>query len=137
MRKPRKKRDIRQDSNSLTQVFMVIIKGSLLAILITLVCILIAAFVWQFTDLKESVMKPVVQGVRILSIAIGGAFAARLSTAKGWLKGAAAGLGYIVFATIISVMSGVPFTMDTIFLSDVITAFVVGAIGGAIGINLG
>ncbi len=137
MRKPRKKRDIRQDSNSLTQVFMVIIKGSLLAILITLVCILIAAFVWQFTDLKESVMKPVVQGVRILSIAIGGAFAARISTAKGWLKGAAAGLGYIVFATIISVMSGVPFTMDTIFLSDVITAFVVGAIGGAIGINLG
>lgn len=137
MRKIRKKRTVKQENNSFLQESIIVLKGSVIAIIITLVCIVISAFIWQYADLQDSVMKPVMQGIRILSIAIGGAFAARLSINKGWLKGAAAGLIYVFFASIISIMSGSSVSFNMILLSDIITAAVVGAIGGAIGINLG
>lgn len=137
MRKRRKKRIVKQENDSLLKEFTIVLKGSVVAVIITLISIIISAFIWQYADLHDSVMKPVMQGIRILSIAIGGAFSARLSMTKGWLKGAAAGLLYVFFASIISIMSGASVSFNMILLSDIITAAVVGAIGGAIGINLG
>jgi hypothetical protein len=65
-----------------------------------------------------------------------GAYAARKSANKGWLKGAATGICYVVLVSLIGVISGAQFAFDRILLSDTLMAIVVGAAGGAIGINI-
>lgn len=135
MRKSRKLA-VRQESGTLLSEFILILKGAVIAVAITLGCIILFAFIMQLGGLKESIIRPVVQVIRILSIALGGAYVARLSLSKGWMKGAATGFLYVLLASLVGVFYGGQFALDGIFLSDVLMALAVGAIGGAIGINL-
>lgn len=126
----------KQEENSLLQDVMLVSKGSVFAVIITLLFIILFAFVMQLSSLSETIIRPVVQVVRILSIAIGGAYAARKTTNKGWLKGAVTGIGYVILVSVIGVISGGQFAFDRILLSDALMALIVGAAGGAIGINI-
>lgn len=126
----------KQEDNSLLQELVLVVKGAVLAVIITLVCIIMFSFVMQLTELHDSVIKPVLQVVRIFSIAFGGAYAARLIRKNGWLKGAASGLLYILLVSIISLIFGGKVAFDMIMLSDTLMALIAGAIGGAIGVNL-
>lgn len=126
----------KQEENSLLQDVMLVSKGSVFAVIITLLFIILFAFVMQLSSLSETIIRPVVQVVRILSIAIGGAYAARKTTNKGWLKGAVTGIGYVILVSVICVISGGQFAFDRILLSDALMALIVGAAGGAIGINI-
>lgn len=135
MRKSRKAA-VRQEDNSLLRESAIILKGAVFAVIITLTCIIIFAFVMKLATLQESVIKPVVQVVRIISIAAGGAYAARLGDAKGWLKGAGAGIFYVVIVSIAGLIGGGGLSLDRILISDTVMAVIVGAVGGAIGINI-
>ncbi|MDD2502812.1 MAG: TIGR04086 family membrane protein [Clostridia bacterium] len=126
----------KQEENSLLQGMILVAKGSIFAVIITLIFIILFAFVMQLSSLSETIIRPIVQVVRILSIAIGGAYAARKTTNKGWLKGAITGIGYVILVSLIGVISGGKFALDRILLSDSLMALVVGAAGGAIGINI-
>ena len=79
----------KQDEISFLQNTLLVSKGSVFAVMITLFFIILFAFVMQLSSLSETIIRPVVQVVRILSIAAGGTYAARKSANKGWLKGAA------------------------------------------------
>jgi len=131
-----KKTSAQPDRDSIIYNCMVILKASLLAVIVTLVCFLVFAVVMKLANLQETIIPPVNQAIRITSIALGGALAARSSSTKGWLKGAITGLLYIMWALIISSIFGGRYAFDTVLLSDVILGIVVGAIGGIIGINL-
>ncbi len=135
MRKSRRVTTKQEDSSLIRELFSVI-KGAVFAVVITLFCIIIFAFVMQLSSLSESIIRPVVQVVRILSIAVGGAYVARLGFNKGWLKGAATGIFYVILVSLVGVISGGKFAFDRILLSDTIMAVIVGAAGGAIGINI-
>ncbi|HHU49000.1 MAG: TIGR04086 family membrane protein [Caldicoprobacterales bacterium] len=135
MRKARKV-TAKQEENSFLQNTLLVSKGSVVAVIITLFFIILFAFVMQLSSLSETIIRPVVQVIRILSIAIGGAYVARKSTEKGWLKGAATGVCYVILVSLIGVISGGQFAIDRILLSDTLMAIVVGAAGGAIGINI-
>ncbi len=126
----------KQEDHSFIQNALLISKGSVVAVIITLFFIILFAFVMQLSSLSETIIRPVVQVIRILSIAIGGAYVARKSIAKGWLKGAATGICYVILVSIIGIISGGQFEFDLILLSDTLMAIVVGAAGGAIGINI-
>lgn len=126
----------KQEENSLLQDVMLVSKGSVFAVIITLLFIILFAFVMQLSSLSETIIRPVVQVVRILSIAIGGAYAARKTTNKGWIKGAVTRIGYVILVSVICVISGGQFAFDRILLSDALMALIVGAAGGAIGINI-
>jgi putative membrane protein (TIGR04086 family) len=126
----------KQEEGSLVQELVLVSKGAVFAVVITLFCIILFAFVMQLSSLSESVIRPVVQVVRILSIAVGGAYVARLGSSKGWLKGAVTGVFYVILVSLIGVVSGGQFAFDRILLSDTVMAIVVGAAGGAIGINI-
>lgn len=126
----------KQDEISFLQNTLLVSKGSVFAVMITLFFIILFAFVMQLSSLSETIIRPVVQVVRILSITAGGAYAARKSANKGWLKGAATGICYVVLVSLIGVISGAQFAFDRILLSDTLMAIVVGAAGGAIGINI-
>ena len=126
----------RQEEYSLLQNALLVSRGSVVSVIITLFFIILFAFIMQISSLSETIIRPVVQVIRILGIAAGGAYVARNSTAKGWLKGAATGICYVIMVSFIGVISGGQFAFDRILLSDTIMAVVVGAAGGAIGINI-
>jgi putative membrane protein (TIGR04086 family) len=134
--KKSRKLTAKQEENSLLQDLALVSKGAVFAVVITLFCIVMFAFIMQLSSLSESIIRPVVQVVRILSIAVGGAYVARLGIAKGWLKGAVTGIFYVVFVSVIGVISGGQFAFDRILLSDTVMAVIVGAAGGAIGVNI-
>ncbi len=115
---------------------LVILKASLLAVIITLICFVIFALVMKLANLKETIIPPVNQAIRILSIAIGGVFASRASRKKGWLKGGLTGLLYIIWSFIISGLFDGKYIFNTLLLSDLLLGAVVGAVGGIIGINI-
>lgn len=131
-----KKNSVQVDRNSLIHNGLVILKASLLAVIVTLVGFLIFAVVMKLANLQETIIPPVNQAIRIISIALGGAVAARSGRTKGWLKGALTGLLYIVWALVISAIFGGKYAFDTVLLSDALLGIVVGAIGGIIGINI-
>ncbi len=135
MRKSRKSA-IKQESGTYLQKFILIFKGAVIAVIITLACIVLFALIMQVAGLQESIIRPVVQVVRILSIALGGAYVARGGHTRGWLKGAITGFVYVLLASLVGVVSGGQFAVDSILFSDILMALAVGAIGGAIGINL-
>ncbi|HHU77450.1 MAG: TIGR04086 family membrane protein [Caldicoprobacterales bacterium] len=134
--KKRRRTAVKQEENSLLQDALLVSKGSVFAVIITLFFIILFAFIMQLSSLSETIIRPVVQVVRIFSIAAGGAYVARHTTSKGWLKGAVTGICYVILVSVIGVISGGQFVLDRILLSDTLMAVVVGAAGGAIGINI-
>lgn len=135
MRKGRKI-PVKQEESSPLQDLALVTKGAVFAVVVTLLCIVLFAFIMQLSSLPESIIRPVVQVARILSIAAGGVYAARKGASRGWLKGAGTGIFYVILVSLIGVISGGKFVFDRILLSDTAMAIVVGAAGGAIGINL-
>ncbi|HZK35086.1 MAG TPA: TIGR04086 family membrane protein [Bacillota bacterium] len=136
MKRSRRQFSTKQEDNSLLQEFLYVFKGSVFAVIITLIFIIIFSVVMELTELHDSIIQPVVQVIRVFSIVFAGAYAARLTRSKGWLKGAATGLLYILLVSLISILFGGKVNFDRVLLSDTIMALVTGAIGGAIGINL-
>ncbi|MBM7582304.1 putative membrane protein (TIGR04086 family) [Caldicoprobacter guelmensis] len=131
-----KKNSVQLDKSGIVYTGLVILKASLLAVIVTLLGFMVFAVVMKLANLQETIIPPVNQAIRIISIALGGALAARSSKTKGWLKGALTGLLYIVWALVISAVFGGKYAFDKVLLSDALLGIVVGAIGGIIGINL-
>lgn len=113
-----------------------IIKSSLISVIITLVCFIIFAMAIRLLDLQETLISPVVQVIRTVSIAFGGFIAARVNRKQGWLRGALTGLLYILWAFIISSLFGNKIDMGSLVFSDILLGLIVGAVGGIIGINI-
>ena len=135
MRKIRKTSN-RQQPESVSNAIIAVLKGSLIAIVITLVFFTLFAVVIKVADMQESIIPPVVQVVRTLCIAFGRLLAARASKKMGWLKGAITGILYIFFAFVISSLFGESNFMGSLILSDLLLGAVAGAVGGIIGVNI-
>ena len=67
----------RQEEYSLLQNALLVSRGSVVSVIITLFFIILFAFIMQISSLSETIIRPVVQVIRILSIAAGGAYVAR------------------------------------------------------------
>ncbi|HZJ82855.1 MAG TPA: TIGR04086 family membrane protein [Clostridia bacterium] len=135
MRKtPRKQRQ--QQPESIWYDVMVILKSSLIAIILTLVCFLLFAVIIKIGGMKETIIPPVVQVILTISIASAGFIAARASQKMGWMKGAITGLVYVLWAFIISSLFGSDMPMGSLVLSNILLGIIAGAVGGIIGVNL-
>jgi len=126
----------KSEEGSIQQNVMVIIKGILLAVLFSIVCILIFALVFKLANLDESVIPVVNQIIKIVSILLGAGLVAKNAKEKGWLKGGITGLAYIIIGFLIFSLVDGKFNFNTILVSDSLLGIIVGAIGGMIGVNL-
>jgi putative membrane protein (TIGR04086 family) len=115
---------------------MVIVRSSIIAVVITLICFIIFALVIKLFSLQERIIPAVVQVIRTICIALGGLLAARSSRKRGWLIGTFTGVLYVVWAFIISGLFGSNMNLTTIVFSDILLGIVAGTVGGIIGINL-
>lgn len=128
-----KKSSIKMPKN--TFVFSVA-KGALVAVCVSLVLVLLFAFLLKFTNIPESTIKPVNQVIKGLSILIGVFVGLRKSKELGLVSGLLIGFIYTIVAFVIFSILGGVFAFDLTFLTDILFGAVMGAICGIICVNL-
>lgn len=113
-----------------------VLKGSVFAIAISLILLLVYAGLLTFTDISEATMTPVVITISGISILIGSSISSLKIKKQGMLNGALVGLIYIMFIYILSSILLAGFAIDTNSIIMIAVSVGTGMIGGIIGVNL-
>lgn len=116
--------------------FLYIIKGIIFGYLLTLICYFILGGIIYFTNLSDKVILIVFPIVSILSIAVAGFYVSRNTTSKGWLKGGIVGLLYILILLLIGRFIIPNHSFSSSGLIKSIIGFIIGSIGGIIGVSI-
>lgn len=124
-------RKTKEDSN-----FVRIIKGSMLSIILTIICLLIFSLILAYTNIPEKTMIPVITAVTAISILAGSIISVSKIEKKGIINGTLVGLIYILTIYIISSIAKGNFeiTINSIIL--IASAIIAGMLGGIIGVNI-
>lgn len=113
-----------------------IVYGAIFAVIFTLVCSAVYAFVIVMAPLSEKSAPLIARVVAMLAAFLGGMAAGRRSQQTGWLHGATVGLIYMV----VVLLSGKVLSPGTVpalvTIQRVVVAMIVAAIGGIAGVNL-
>ena len=113
-----------------------IAKGSILAIIISLILLFIYANLLTYTNISESTMTPVVLTISGISILIGSSISSLKIKKQGMINGALVGLIYMIFIYLLSSIIFTGFGVDTKSIIMMIVGTVAGMIGGIIGVNI-
>ena len=111
-------------------------KGVMVAVCISLVLVLLFAFLLKFTNIPESTIKPVNQVIKGLSILIGVFVGLKRKKELGLVSGLLIGLIYTIAAFLVFSCLGGVFAFDLTLLTDLLFGAVMGAICGIICVNL-
>ena len=114
--------------------FFSIIKGTALALAISLLEAVLFAVVLRSASIPDGWIYPINQVLKSVALATG--VLTFMRGEKGWLKGGGTGLlftalSYLAFSSI-----GGDFSMSWLIVAELVTAFLVGAIGGSVAVNL-
>ena len=113
-----------------------IIKGTMVALCISLLLVLVFAFLLKFTNIPDSAINPVNQVIKGASILAGVFIGLKKSKELGLVSGLLIGFIYTILAFLVfSILSG-HFVFDTTLLTDIVFGAVIGAICGIISVNI-
>ncbi len=119
-----------------TSLLLALIKGSLIALCISLVGILIFAFILKFANISDGAIRPINQVIKGLSILIGVFVAMRKVDKLGLVGGLLIGIIYTLVAFVVfSILDG-NFDFNLTLLNDVLFGSIMGAICGIIAVNV-
>lgn len=124
------------DERKSSGIFLSITKGSLIALCISLVGILIFAFCLKFTSLSDKLITPINQVIKGVSIFFGVFFGLRKRKDKGLISGLIIGLVYTIVAFLVFSLLSSSFVFDLTLLYDVIFGTLIGGICGIICVNV-
>lgn len=113
-----------------------VIKGSGLAIVITLILLLIYAGLLTGTNISETTMTPVVITISGVSILIGSSMSSFKIKKQGMLNGALVGLIYMLAIYLLSSMLLTGFGIGVKTMIMIVVGIVTGVVGGIIGVNI-
>ena len=113
-----------------------IIKGSAIAIVLSLMFLTIYAAILSFTSVAETTMVPVVLVLTGISILIGSSMSSISIKKQGIINGGLVGLIYVLFLYIVSSIAGVGFGLNMNAIIMLIVGIITGMIGGVIGVNI-
>lgn len=116
--------------------FVRIIKGSLLSIIVTTVCLIIFSIILAYTNIPESTMVPVITIITAISILVGSIISVSKIEKKGILNGAFVGLIYILIIYVTSSIVKGNFGININSVILIVSAIVAGMLGGIIGVNI-
>lgn len=123
------------ENNSRGKFVKCLIKGSLMALSITLIGICIFAFALRFLNISVDLIKPINQAIKIVSILIGSFFALKGVKEMGLVTGFLIGLIYTVISFVVfSILNGC-FTFEPSLLNDILFGGIAGAIAGVVAVN--
>ena len=122
----------KEKNNSVVKV----IKGSAIAIILTLIFLSIYAALLSATNISETTMVPVVLVITGISILIGSSMSTVSIKSQGMLNGFLVGLIYMAVLYIITsiMLVGFEFNLNSVIM--LIVGAVTGMIGGVIGVNI-
>ncbi len=113
-----------------------LIKGTLIALCISLVLVLVFAFLLKFTNIPDSAIFPVNQVIKGVSVFLGVFLSLRKSKELGLVSGLLIGFIYTILAFLVFSALSRTFTFDITLLTDVVCGAVIGAICGIICVNI-
>lgn len=113
-----------------------VIKGSILAIIMTIILLTIYATILTHTNVSENSMIPVVITISGISILMGSSLSSLKIRKQGMLNGALVGLIYMLVLYLISSMLLTGFSINMNSIIMIIVGTIAGIIGGVIGVNL-
>ena len=113
-----------------------VMKGSIFAIVISLVLLLIYASILTHTNVSETTMAPVVITIAGISILIGSSISSFNIKKQGMVNGALVGICYILFIYILSSILLSGFNIDAKAIAMMVVGIIAGMVGGIIGVNL-
>ena len=124
------------NDNEFKKSIIRILKGSVTAIILTLILLLIFALLLTYTSIGENTIKPVIIVVSGISILVGSSISTLKIRKNGLLNGALVGLIYVLTIYIISSITGTGFAVNIYSLIMIIVSIVMGMVGGIIGVNM-
>lgn len=117
---------------------VLIFKGVLVSLFVSLICILFLSLASLATDnlVLEDYLQYIMVAVTMISIFLGGAFAAQRAGSAGLIIGMAVGVVYVLISIAIGIES-TPETLSFWILGNKLLAgLAAGALGGLVGVNL-
>lgn len=118
-------------TNNIKNIF----KGSVVAILISIILLFSFATALTYTKLSERTMPIIVIMITCISILIGSQFTTSKMKKSGIFYGSIVGIIYILFLYLVSSIITKNFSLSFYGVIMSILAIIAGAIGGIIGIN--
>lgn len=113
-----------------------IIKGSIFAIIISLLLLFIYANLLTYTNIPETSIVPVVITISGISILVGSSISSLKIKKQGMINGALVGLIYMIFIYLLSSIVFTGFGIDTNAIIMIVIGTAAGMVGGIIGVNL-
>ncbi len=113
-----------------------IVKGSISAIILTIILLLIFAILLTYTELKENTITPVIIVITGISILVGSSISTLKIKKNGLINGFLVGLIYIITIYLISSIVGKGFKINLYSTIMILVSIIMGMIGGIIGVNL-
>ena len=116
-------------------VALELITASIIAVLISLILILLGALIIKWLNLSDGWLMPINQVIKAVSL-LAGALIAFKDRRKGWLKGLALGVIYVILAFLIFSLIAMTFKIDISLLWDLLLGAGMGLICGVIAVNV-
>lgn len=118
-----------------TSFIPLVLKGSLIALSISLIAVLIFAFVLRFLSIPDGAIKPVNQVIKTFSILVGVFMGLRKSKEMGLISGLVIGIVYTVLSFVaFSALYG-NFEFTRALVNDLLFGAIIGGICGVIAVN--
>lgn len=125
-----------EERGTAKSVVLSILKGSVYALCISLVCVLVFAFCLKFTPLSESLITPINQVIKGVSIFLGVLLGLKKQKEMGLASGLLIGLVYTIVAFFAFSALNHSFVFDRTLVNDIIFGTIIGGICGIICVNL-
>ncbi len=113
-----------------------VVKGSVIAMILSVILLTIFALFLTYTSLPESTIMPVVLTITGISILVGGTISSRKMKKNGLLYGGSVGLIYIIILYLASSLCLAGFSLSMNSFMMLAVGIITGIIGGIIGVNL-
>lgn len=112
-----------------------IVKGVLIAFLVTLILLVIFSAILTYTNVKEDVINPVIIVITVISILIGSSIVNMKIKRNGIANGGLIGGTYILILYITSSVINWNFGLNLQSVIMIVLGILFGIIGGIIGVN--
>ena len=116
--------------------FKQIIRGVVLATVFAIICLLISAFVFTYTNISMSFVKAVSNFIFYASAFAGGLIAGFNQKSFGWLHGMLAGIIYLLMIFSICVLSDISVVKMQLPLIKFVFSAILSGVGGIVGVNI-
>ena len=111
-----------------------VIKAAGLALAVSLFCTVIFAVILRIGNLRAGVIYPINQVIKGIAVILAALVCVRGE--KGWLKGGGAGLLFTALSYLAFSALGGDFSLSWLIFVEIILAFIFGAVGGMLAVNL-